>query len=139
MNCRDARDALLVADTADFVGSTTPLALHLQTCADCQRIASTIARGTSALAIATAGRASAWRQTSRRIVLLAGMPVAAAVVIGVAMRSRISSSDEPLAPRASLPVARQVSLEVQRGQHATVLKTADPKVTVIWLSSGEGK
>jgi hypothetical protein len=36
-------------------------------------------------------------------------------------------------------VAKQISLTVAPGQTAAVMKTADPAVTVIWLSPGGGQ
>jgi hypothetical protein len=77
---------------------------------------------------------------SRQAIGLVFVPLAAAAAFAIVKAGRFSRRAEP--PRVSrspLPVARTVSLEVGRGQQATVLKTADPKVTVIWLSSGEGK
>ena len=139
MNCNEARDAILVANLAELrAESDTPLATHVQACAECRRLASVILRGTTGLERSTLG-AKRRRRTTDRFALLAVLPIAAAVVVAVAINAR--SQGQVSSPRAvsSLPVVRQVSLEVARGQHATVLRTADPKVTVIWLSSGEGK
>jgi hypothetical protein len=141
MNCTQAREALLVADLAELRGETeTPLVAHIGGCADCRRAASMIAGGTAHLGSAIAHRGGRPTKFSRRAALLWFVPVAAAVVFGLSLNSRSSRRD--VAPRVvldPLPVARTVSLEVGRGQRATVLKTADPKVTVIWLSTGEGK
>jgi predicted anti-sigma-YlaC factor YlaD len=141
MNCTQAREALLVADLAELRGETeTPLAAHIGGCSDCRRLASVIAGGTAHLGSAIAHRGGRRARISRRAALLWFVPVAAAVVLAVSLNVRSSRRDA--APRVALdplPVARTVSLEVGRGQRATVLKTADPKVTVIWLSSGEGK
>ena len=145
MNCTEAREAMLVAEPADLTGATsTPLATHIADCADCRRASAIIAAATTQLGVAIAGRAMiAPRRISRRAIGLAFVPVAAAAVFAALLPGRFSRTAEPRvsSPRAvsSLPVVRQVSLEVARGQHATVLRTADPKVTVIWLSSGEGK
>ena len=139
MTCTEARDALLVADMAELRGeSDTPLATHVQTCAECGRVASVILRGTAGLERSALG-AKRRRQTTDRFALLAVLPIAAAVVVAVAINAR--SPGQVSSPRAvsSLPVVRQVSVEVARGQHATVFRTADPKVTVIWVSFGEGK
>jgi hypothetical protein len=141
MNCAEARAELLVADATEIVGGpATPLAMHLESCVDCRDAASMIVRGTRGLAVAVAGRAPVQARTAPRVaLLLSAIPIAAAVVLAVALQVRSSSNSQPRVRMASLPVARHVSLEVSRGQRATVLKTADPKVTVIWLSSGEGK
>jgi len=142
MNCTQAREAMLVAEPAELRGETeTALAIHVVGCPDCRRAAATIAGGTTQLGLAIARRTPRTRRrVSRRAIGLVVVPVAAAAVFAVANAGGFSRTPEP--PRVScspLPVARTVSLEVGRGQHATVLKTADPKVTVIWLSSGEGK
>jgi hypothetical protein len=142
MNCKEAREAMLVADPAELRGETeTALAAHVAGCADCRRASATIVGGTAQLGLAIARRAPRpRRRVSRRTIGLVFVPVAAAAAFAVVSTGRFSRRAEP--PRVSrspLPVARTVSLEVGRGQQATVLKTADPKVTVIWLSSGEGK
>jgi len=142
MNCTEAREAMLVAEPAELRGETeTPLAAHVAGCADCRRASSMIAGGTTQLGLAIARRASRpARRVSRRAIGLVVVPLAAAAAFAVVKAGPFSRHPEP--PRVSrspLPVARTVSLEVGRGQQATVLKTADPKVTVIWLSSGEGK
>jgi hypothetical protein len=146
MNCREAREALLVADIAELRGDIeTPIAAHLRACAECQRLASLVVRGTSELRNAAINRDAARaaraprRLAVRRFALAATLPIAAALLLAVVMNQRGERPDRPRPPVGSLPVARQVSLEVARGQRATMLKTADPKVTVIWLSSGEGK
>ena len=142
MNCTEAREAMLVADPAELRGETeTALAVHVTSCADCRRAAATIVGVTTQLGLAIARREPRTRRrASRRVIGLVFVPVAAAAVFAVMSAGGFSRRAEP--PRVSLsplPVARTVSLEVGRGQQATVLKTADPKVTVIWLSSGEGK
>lgn len=140
MNCKEARNAMLVAEPAELTGEMeTPLAAHLVACAECRRASTVIAGGTTQLGLAIARRPSRTpRRVSRRSIGLVLVPLAAAAVFAFLKAEGSSRRAEP--PRVSpLPVARTVSLEVGRGQQATVLKTADPKVTVIWLSSGEGK
>ena len=142
MNCKEAREAMLVAEAAELKGETeTPLAAHVASCADCRRASSIIAGGTTQLGLAIARRASRpARRVSRRAIGLVLVPLAAAAAFAVVKSGRSPRDAElPRVSRSPLPVARTVSLEVGRGQQATVLKTADPKVTVIWLSSGEGK
>jgi hypothetical protein len=141
MNCTEAREALLVADLNELRGETgTPLARHVGTCPECRRMASLIANGTAHLSSAVAYRHRRRARLSRRSAVLWFVPVAAAVAFAVSLNARASKPDAPPhVSRDPLPVARTVSLEVGRGQHVTMLKTADPKVTVIWLSSGEGK
>ena len=49
MNCREARDAMLVAEPAELRGETeTALAAHITSCADCRRASAMIVGGTSA-------------------------------------------------------------------------------------------
>ena len=70
----------------------------------------------------------------RRAALVVGIPAAAAaVVLGVL----IAQPDDGVVvvQRAAIP-ANVVSVDVKAGQHATVLKTSDPKVTVVWISPG---
>jgi hypothetical protein len=133
---------MLVADPAELRGETeTALAAHVAGCADCRRASAMIVAGTTQLGFAIARRTPrARRPVSRRAIGLVLVPIAAVAVFAVVKAGRSARRAEP--PRVSLsplPVARTVSLEVGRGQQATMLKTADPKVTVIWLSSGEGK
>ncbi len=141
MNCIQAREAMLVGEPAELTGAmATPLALHIRGCADCARVAGTIAGATFQLGGMIARRAEvSRRRISRRAIGVTMVPVAAAAVFAVVLFGRSTRRVEPRVSRTPLPVARTVSLEVGRGQQATVLKTADPKVTVIWLSSGEGK
>ena len=142
MNCTEAREAMLAAEPAELRGMTeTALAAHIAGCADCRRASAMIVAVTAQLGPAIARRASRpRRRVSRRVIGLVLVPIAAVAVFAIVKAGRSARRAEP--PRVSLsplPVARTVSLEVGRGQQATVLKTADPKVTVIWLSSGEGK
>ena len=122
MNCTEARDGLLVADIAELrAASDTPLAAHVQTCAECGRLAAVILRGTAGLERSTIGRGRRRRQTTDRFALLAVLPIAAAVVVAVVIDAR--SPGRVSSPRAvsSLPVFRQVSLVGGRGQRATTL------------------
>ena len=142
MNCTESREAMLAAEPEELRGETeTALAAHVAGCADCGRASAMIVGGTTQLGLAIARRTSrARRPMSRRVIGLVLVPIAAVAVFAIVKAGRSARRAEP--PRVSLsplPVARTVSLEVGRGQQATVLKTADPKVTVIWLSSGEGK
>src|SRR5436190_1636752 len=109
MTCTEARDALLVADMAELrAEADTPLATHVQTCAECGRLASVILRGTAGLEQSALGAKR--RQQTDRFALLAVLPIAAAVVLAVAINAR--SPSKVLPPRAvsSLPVVRQVSV-----------------------------
>jgi hypothetical protein len=71
-----------------------------------------------------------------RRVALVGLPIAAAIV-GVAVALPSSKADRtPLSAPVNASSAHVVSVEVARGQQATVFKTSDPKVTVVWLTPG---
>jgi hypothetical protein len=136
MTCDQARDALLVADLSDISAAEGDLAAHLEACPACRERARFIVMQTAILDAAVRRRA---RGRSRRMLVIASLPIAAGLIAIATVRS---SAPEPAlrARRTSpLPVARQVSLTVERGQTATVFKTADPSVTVIWLSPGVGQ
>jgi hypothetical protein len=132
MTCDEARDALLVADLSAL--GAGDLANHVAACADCRARVESLSAQTAVLG-ATMGRRHR-RRRSRRLALAAGVPIAAAVVAGVTLRA---SHDSPeiariARQRSSLPVARRVSLTLEPGQSAAVLRTADTTVTVIWFT-----
>lgn len=140
MTCAEAREAIEVADLSELRGNDgSPLAEHLRACAECRRLADVVLRGTSTLMLDSARRARAHRSRVRRVTAWSSVAAAATIIAAVVVDRRGPIARPEPTRSASLPVARQVSLEVGRGQQATVLKTSDPKVTVIWLSSGEGK
>ena len=139
MTCTEARDTIETADLADLRANDGRLAEHLAECEDCRQLADVVVRGTTRLAADGARRAHATRSRVRRVTTWSSVAAAAAIVGVVALNRRDPATGPAPARVASLPVVRQVSLEVGPGQQATVLKTSDPTVTVIWLSSGEGK
>lgn len=139
MTCSEARDTIETADLIDLRASEGPLAAHLAECDDCRRLVAVVVRGTARLAVDDARRWRAMQSGVRRVTAWSSVAAAATIVAAIAVDRR-EAAVQPQPPRVgSLPAARQVSLEVSPGQQATVLKTSDPKVTVIWLSSGEGK
>lgn len=140
MTCTEARDAIEVADLPELRASDdAPLAEHLRECAECRRLADVVLQGTANLTAGTVRRARGHRSRARRITAWSSA-AAAATIVGALVVNRSDAPNRSEHGRvASLPAARHVSLDVARGQQATVLKTSDPKVTVIWLSSGEGK
>jgi hypothetical protein len=139
MTCTEARDAIEVADLSELrAADGSPLGEHLASCPDCRRLAAVVRRGTAQLSVGTLRRATMSRRRARRVTGWSSVAAAATIVAAVVVNRREPSS-RPEPRLASLPVARQVTLEVSRGQQAAVLKTSDPKITVIWLSSGEGK
>jgi hypothetical protein len=144
MNCRDARDALLGTDVRDLdcVDPGTMLGSHLAACRPCRTLAVAIASDTSRLGRLLDGRHRVRRRAARRrgIALLATVPIAAALLAAAStMRDRGTTIVPASGASAQTRVAREVSLTVEPGQRATVLKTADPNVTLIWLSPGDGQ
>ncbi len=136
MNCAQARDEMLVAELAELRGDGV-LGVHLETCVPCRRLADAVLEDSQRLAAVVAPRRQ--RGVSRgRIAILAALPIAAGIVAAFAVSAK---RPEVVPPKrtSSLPVAEHVSLTVAPGQAATLLKTADPTVTVIWLSPGGGQ
>jgi hypothetical protein len=129
MNCREAREAMLVAERGELRGEgETPLAAHVASCEACGRVGIALISDLRRLS------ASVARRNSKRIALIAALPAAAAIVIV----ARIAVREEP-ARRPALsaqPPAHVVSVDVAAGQRAAVLKTSDPKVTLVWLAPG---
>ena len=142
MNCTQARDAMLVAELAELrsAGPATPLSAHLAECAECRARATSVANQTAYIGALVAHRREAPTRTRpvRRFVLIASLPVAAAVIIAVTLNMRQRAAVVPEAT-SSRPVVRNVSVDVAPGQQTTVLKTADSTVTVIWLTPGVGQ
>ena len=129
MNCREAREAMLIAEREELRGEgETPLAEHVALCEACGRVGSALASDLRRLS------ASVARRKSKRIALIAALPAAAAILIV----ARIAVREEPV-PRPALAAqspAHVVSVDVAPGQRAAVLKTSDPKVTLVWLAPG---
>lgn len=129
MNCREAHEAMLVAERGELRGEgETPLAEHVASCEACGRVGSALASDLHRLS------ASVARRKSKRIVLVAALPATAAIVLV----ARIAGRDEPVRrPALNTPSpAHVVSVDVAPGQRAAVLKTSDPKVTLVWLAPG---
>jgi hypothetical protein len=141
MNCDAARSALLTADPRELRGnaSDTPLGAHLASCQKCHDLAARLSADLDKLSVTVVARVGRERRrpTIRRVALIAAIPVAAAAV---AMFARGARDETPApAPAAARPaVSNMVSVDIARGQQATVIRTRDPKVTVIWLSNGGG-
>ena len=132
MKCVEARAALLIADVGELRGrGDSGLVLHLGECAACRSLATAL--------VGDIFRASSRirSRTRQRFFLLGAVPVAAAVVVAVTMAAgRRPSTTEVVVPRAEHP-ANVVSVQVGVGQRATVIKTLDPKTTLVWISSGD--
>jgi hypothetical protein len=131
MNCTEAREAMLVAEPAEFrAGGGSELAAHVGECAACRSLARALAGDLDRLSSRIRAR------SRRRTLVLAALPIAAVLVAAVAVMTR--RADQPTVaaqPRTDRP-ASVVSVDVAVGQRATVIKTADPKTTLVWISSG---
>lgn len=132
MNCAEVRETTLVADVGELTHPSGELAMHLETCAECRARVAAILDHTGRLAVRTQKR------RRRGVLTMAVVPIAAAAVAAIAIGLR-RETVPTVARTATGPVARRVSVTVARGQTATVLKTADPTVTVIWLTPGVGQ
>lgn len=145
MKCPDARRAMQTAERAELrAEGGSALAIHLRGCSVCRLAAIRVEAGTDLLAEMVASRASAPpafsllpRKSSRprRAALLALLPVAAAAAVFIFLVRR----EAPVSPTREFhddSVATHVAVDVRPGQTATVIKTANPNVTIIWLTPG---
>jgi len=130
MTCDEAREAMMTAEPHELLRrGDGALAAHFLDCHECAEKAKVVVAALAPLSLAVNRRAR------RRAAMIVGIPAAAAAtVIGVFIL-RPESNTTRLAPSMAIP-ANVVSVDVQAGQRATVLKTSDPKVTVVWISSG---
>jgi hypothetical protein len=141
MNCTEAREAMLVAEPSELRAATgnaadapdgpgDSLAEHLAVCDPCRRLAGLLAADLNGLSFRFRARSR-----RRRTMMLAAFPIAAVVVATVTVVARRSAQTTPVAERRDRS-ASVVSVDVGVGQQAAVIKTADPKTTLIWISSG---
>ena len=132
MTCDEAREAMMTAEPRELLGrGDSALSSHVTGCRACADKAKVVIAALAPLSRALNRRAR------RRAAMIVGIPAAAAAtVIGVFIGGRRSESDNTrVGPTTAIP-ANVVSVDVKAGQRATVLKTSDPKVTVVWISSG---
>lgn len=133
MNCTEAREAMLVAEPAEFRavgGAGSELAAHVGECEACRSLAHALAGDLDRLSSRIRAR------SRRRTLMLAALPIAAVLVAMITVKTK--RADQPTVafqPHTDRP-ASVVSIEVGVGQQATVIKTADPKTTLVWISSG---
>jgi len=130
MNCTEARETMLVAEPGELRSEgESALSGHLRECDACRSLAHTLAGDLHRLS-------SRIRTRRRRRTLMLALPIAAALVVTVAVKAkRADQSTVAALPHADRP-ASVVSVDVAVGQRATVIKTADPKTTLVWISSG---
>jgi len=119
----------MTAEPGELLGrGTGALAEHIAGCPVCAKNARVLSSALSPLAVTVN------RRSHRRAALVVGIPAAAAaVVLGVFIAQ--PDDDTVVVQRTTVP-ANVVSVDVKAGQHATVFKTSDPKVTVVWISPG---
>lgn len=130
MTCNEARQAMMTAEPRELLGGDPgALALHISDCPACAETARMLSSTLSPLA----ERVN--RRGRRRAAMVVGIPAAAAAVVVGVVIARPNGDGGRVAARALIP-ANVVSVDVKAGQHATVLKTSDPTVTVVWISSG---
>ncbi|HEY4307308.1 MAG TPA: hypothetical protein VGM82_22745 [Gemmatimonadaceae bacterium] len=135
MTCDIARDALLDVDLT-IRDHSSKLGRHLLECDACARIADALVRDVTSLRIAVRRRARKRRQiaTAAAISTLAATAVFAFVHVNRPTGSTLEAA--PLTVNAA--PAGVVSVQVPPGKTAIVLRTTDPKVTVLWLSNSTG-
>jgi hypothetical protein len=159
MKCSQAVETMLDADSADLSPEgSSALALHLRSCAKCARVAATMRADVHVLA-AVMPAAPVGTRTRWGLVPGVALASAAAVLLFVVMRERpvpavrtqqhdatpvvVARPPVPLgvhadrrrrAPttRASAPAFDGVS--VSSNGSVTVLRTSNPKITVIWFN-----
>ena len=148
MMCRDARRAMLSADRTELrAEGAGDLADHLRECVPCRALATRLdaetnllagmvtARDKTALRMAPAAHHRISRRYRRAWLVLVPLAAAAAVVV---LLRREPPPELAAAPRAfeDRGVATAVAVDIQHGQTATVIRTRDPKVTIVWLTPG---
>jgi len=146
MNCTEARDAMLVAEFDDLSGRGEPtLAEHMEACDECRATATRMIHELGALAAAVRARRHPSQRATvvGRIALVAALPIAAGLFVALRLATTASGpSSERLNAGASAtpsPVASTgVTVDVSPGQQATVIKTRDPKITVVWIEQRGG-
>ncbi|HEX6749868.1 MAG TPA: hypothetical protein VF092_21425 [Longimicrobium sp.] len=150
MDCPTARGLLLEADPAELRGDgDSPLAAHLRECADCRARADAILAGEAeldaALRTLTAPRAGTRviplrprRSAAMRFGAAAVPLAAAAVAAGIVLFGRGTTSTPERPGVITERIARSLFpappvVRPEPGRTATVLKTRDPGITLVWI------
>lgn len=134
MICTAARDAMMIAEPRELSGAgDSELARHIASCAECKQVAFALDGGLQGFARLVA------RRSARRIAAVAALPIAAAILVIVAVAPQSRTRRRPAVLLQSLPPASVVSVDVAPGQRAAVLKTADPSVTLVWVTEDDEK
>jgi hypothetical protein len=131
MTCHEAREAMLVAEPEALQsGDGGLLEQHLSECATCRATAGRLSRDLELLSAAVFAR---HRGRTRRVALVASIPAGAALVVAATVLHGHGEQAEPV-HAATTNTEKIVSVDIKRGQQATVLRTSDPTVTVVWIS-----
>jgi hypothetical protein len=131
MNCTEAREAMLVAEPAEFrAEGESEFTKHLGECGACGSLARSLLGDIDLLSSRLRSR------SMRRTLMLGALPIAAVLVVAVTVvTNRAEQPTVAALPHSDRP-ANVVSVDVGVGQRTTVIKTADPKTTLVWISSG---
>jgi predicted anti-sigma-YlaC factor YlaD len=142
MTCSEFRAAAMIADPAALRGEGGGmLQQHLDDCPDCRQLALMIEDRTTRLAAMLLTRRQshvpnhASHASRRRLASLALLPVAA-VLLGMWLVARPDQQATRARNPGTITTASGVSVVPPKGQKAVVIPSADPKVTIIWLSAG---
>jgi hypothetical protein len=137
---------MLMAERSAVRGNDdSELAQHIRQCESCRRLAAMIENETVFLAAAVSSRRavpadsrSRTRQTTRNAILVTVLPIAATIAIAARLlrRDEAATRDQATASETDRMAMNAVTVDVERGQTAAVIRTQDPKVTIVWISPG---
>ena len=147
MTCTDARATMLIAERSALRGSgDSELAQHIQHCESCRRLAAMIENETALLAATVTSRrveyadSRSWTlQRTRNAILVTVLPIAATIAMAAVLLHRAQADNRVQATARSEKdrmAMNAVTVDVERGQTAAVIRTQDPKVTIVWISPG---
>lgn len=151
MNCEMALDQMLESDVEDLTGeSGTELAAHIAACERCQAVASEIVEGQRRLAdslramdagrnvdaVLDEVRVQATRRRRRARAFGVLVPFAAAAALALLVTSDRSGTvpPDPVVPESATAVPPPRTLvRLPPATNAILLKTDNPKITVVWF------
>ena len=150
MNCELALERMLDADPEELEGrGDSELVAHIRRCGRCQAVAAELLAGHEMLAaqihsvdvdrgvervLPAVRRASIQRVRRRRLIRFALPAAAAAVLALLVTRDPVPSMPlvDPQAQIAGQPPGQQ-TVRLAPNTNAVVLKTNNPKITVVWF------
>ena len=150
MNCEMALEQMLASDVEDLTGeSGTDLAAHVVVCERCQAVASEIVEGQRRLAdglrameagrtvdaVLDEVRAQATRRRRRARVFGVLVPFAAAAALALLITSDRSGRvpSDAVVPESATAVPPRTLVRLPPATNAMLLKTDNPKITVVWF------